>query len=766
MLYKGLDHNMYKLLQHKKIRSLLQPVLNSAGQRHGRVFGRDRSVLLVSLVKQSVRALARNFLGAPLLVDIFYILASLALAIVLLAILGAVGLQFGLDVSPLGEDYVWVDLLQRGNGSGAADLWWALNQRNPLSPWWYIAARNIILHFDAGLLALRYAMAALLALSAYSVVVTVAGCRSRSFALALGILIVFWMANRYTEQIIWNFHVALCASLLSVATYAYFIKAGRRSYLLCGTSIVLYFVAIATYTIQCGAVLAIGYLALRRTWATEADHRSGIFKGVILAICDTAPYVALFGLFLLIWRTTINPGAVAMFSLQFNFGRLLASVREGIWSVDLATFFSRVYGSPDWAVMALVAAGCGLVSLIALRFRSRISGVAPSFIGIPQLLDVVVVLGCLAAPTIALESSSELFWAPGTRWRMIYQLTTPALLLSCGAAILLLTTSTGLRRQWLWTATVGLAVAIGELLSLGHNQLQIEISRNEKFIRDSLIRLVSEDLALGRRPPEQVLLMLDGTARSRWWSSDSLSPIIAQVWLQRGDISFRLINWAPLYDPVVNSYWGGIWRVRFGSDSDGVGNAQWGVTFPYDQTRILKVSDNTAQRVLVANQFDFTGFEVEWDRDGPVTFPGVDSTKLCPLTWSADQDVLSRGWSVPERDGKGGAFRWTVSTSAHLTFPAACPDHSTLRVVVGFATSHNLDGLVLRANGQKLRYRRQTADGSLVYEAELPTGILSAGPTVDLELEVRRLDTVPGDSRRFGVAVRRIEILPPVPDAG
>jgi len=696
------------------------------------------------------------------LLDIFYILASLALAIAVLAILGAVGLQFGLDVSPLGEDYVWVDLLQRGNGSGTADLWWALNQRNPLSPWWYIAAQNIILHFEAGLLALRYAMAALLALSAYYMVVTVAGCRSRSFGLALGILVIFWMANRYTDQMIWNFHVALCASLLSVATYAHFIKDGRRSYILWGTSIVLYFVAITTYTIQSGAVLAIGYLALRRTWVTEADHPSGIFKVVTVAICDTAPYVALFGLFLLIWRTTINPGAVDAFSLQFNFGRLLASVREGIWSVDLATFFSRVYGSPDWAIMALVAAGCGLVALIALRFRTRISGVAPSFIGIAQLLDVLIVLGCLAAPTIALESSSQT-WIPGTRWPMIYQLTTPAFFLSCGAAILLLTTSTGLRRQWLWTATVGLAVAIGELLSLGHNQLQVEISRNEKFIRDSLIRLVSEDLALGRRPPEQVLLMLDGTARSRWRSSDILSPVIARVWLQREDISFRLVNWWP----TPSSYWASWWPIRFGSDSEGVGNAKvLGGAIPYEEVRILDVRNHTAKRVLVANRSDFTGLEVEWNRDGPVTFPGVDSAKLCPLTWFADQDVLSSGWSVPERDGKG-AFRWTVSRSARLVLPAACPDHSTLRVVVGFAiASHNLDDLVLRANGQKLRYRRQIADGSLVYEAELPTGILSAGPTIDLELEVRRLDTVPGDSRRFGVAVRRIEILPPVPDAG
>jgi hypothetical protein len=739
--------------------------------KHRPAFGRGFTVGLVNVVKNRVRAFARNVLSAPLLVDTAYIVASLALAIGVLGILQAVGLQFGLDVSALGEDYVWVDLLQRGSGAGAANLWWALDDRNPLSPWWYIAAQDIILHFDAGLLALRYAMAALLALSAYCMVITVAGCRSRSFALALGVVIVFWMVNRYTEQIIWNFHVALCASLLSVATYAHFIKGDRRSYLLGGTSIVLYFVAIGTYTIQCGAVFAIGYLALRRTWATQADHRSRIVKGVIQAICDTAPYVALFTIFILIWRTTIDAGAVDAFSLQFNPGALLASVREGIWSTDLAPVFSRVYGSPDRDVIVAIAAGFGVLMLTGLQFRNRIGGGTPSIIGVPQLLDVFVVIGCIAAPTIALESSSQT-WTPGARWPMIYQLTTPAFFLSCAAAILLLTTRTGLLRQWLWTATVGLAVVIGELLSLGHNQLQVEISRNEKFIRESIIRLVAEDFALGRRPPEQVLLMLHGVSKSRWRSSDILSPTIARVWLQRKDISFRLVNWLP----TPNSYWASWWPIRFGFDSDGVGNVKVPYNaqlpklldgaVPYDQVRILDVRGHTAQRVLVANKSDFSGREVEWDRDGPITFPGVDPAKLCPLTWSADQDVLSSGWSVPERDEKG-AFRWTTSTSARLTFPAACPDHSTLRVVVAFAiASENLDDLVLKANGQRLRYRRQTTDGSLVYEAELPPGVLSTGPTVDLELAVRMLSTAPGDNRRLGVAVRAIEILPPAPGRG
>ena len=170
--------------------------------------------------------------------------------------------------------------------------------RNPLSPWWYIAARKIILEFDAGLLILRYMTAAVLALSLYCMVVTVAGRQSRLFAISLAILTVFWMANRYTDQVIWNFHGALCASLISVAAYAQFIESGRRAYFLYAVSIIAWFLAFATYTLQCGAVLAIGYLALRRTPVGSFGSRWLVVKRIGLALTDTAPYLALFFSFL------------------------------------------------------------------------------------------------------------------------------------------------------------------------------------------------------------------------------------------------------------------------------------------------------------------------------------------------------------------------------------------------------------------------------------------------------------------------------------
>ena len=193
----------------------------------------------------------RSTLGrmrAAVVLDSAYILAALAALLIVIATLGALGFGVGFDVFPIGEDNNWIDMLQRGRGAEVARLFWTIDHRNPLSPWWYIAARPIILGFDAGLLALRYAIAAVLALAAYCMVVTVAGRRARAFALGVAMVSVVWMANRFTEQVIWNFQGALAASVLSVAAYARFVEEGRRSYRLYAVSMVLWFVAFATYS--------------------------------------------------------------------------------------------------------------------------------------------------------------------------------------------------------------------------------------------------------------------------------------------------------------------------------------------------------------------------------------------------------------------------------------------------------------------------------------------------------------------------------------
>ena len=146
------------------------------------MFPNDRIVPPANRSTNKLRELIRASQTTPLLVDTVCILAGLALTIGVSAFLGSLGLQFGFAVAHMGEDYAWLNLLQTGNGADTASLWWAGSQRNPLAPWWHIAAKDVILGFDAGLLWLRYAMAALLALSSGSAAVGTATFRAGAVA--------------------------------------------------------------------------------------------------------------------------------------------------------------------------------------------------------------------------------------------------------------------------------------------------------------------------------------------------------------------------------------------------------------------------------------------------------------------------------------------------------------------------------------------------------------------------------------------------------
>jgi hypothetical protein len=702
----------------------------------------------------TVSALGR--LRTAVVLDGFCILGAFAALLIVIATLGAFGFGVGFDVFPFGEDNNWVDMLQRGPGAEAARLFWALDHRNPLSPWWYIAARQIILGFDAGLLSLRYAVALLLAIAAYCMVVTVAGRQARAFALGIAMVSVFWMANHYPEQIIWNFQGALAASLFSVAAYARFLDEGGHRYRLYAISIALWFVAFTTYTIQCGAVLAIGYLAFSRARAPNLDTLRSVRERARAAVLDTLPYIVLFGLFLLLWQTTMGPLAAAA-SFHFSGAALLQSLREGVWTSDFRPFYRHVFTSPDRLAFISAAAVCGAAAFLVLNWRERRhSQKAPGISG-RRLVDVLAVVACVAAPTVALESGSDT-WVPGSRWPMIYQLTSPVLLLAIVVA--LLAAATPPLRARLWRGAVALAIAIGALFSLGQNGFQVEITANEKFVRDSIQRLVAEDFAAGLNPPTQILLMLGVPNRLRWRSRDILSPTIARAWLQTDEVSFRLVPWSEPRDPP-GSYEASWWRIQFGPDAEGVGNAKvGGGAVPYQELRILSINGRSARRLTRVDREDFAGFDVQWNRDGPIALPAVDPAQLCPIAWSADRDPLSKGWDAREQDARG-PVRWTTSLSARLTFATSCGRRSLLKVVAAYALSmRNIEHLTLLANGRQLDYRRTFSDGNIVYEAELDQQTLSARPLLDIDLGVDFLDAPAGVARRLGIAIRSVEIVP------
>ena len=76
--------------------------------------------------------------------DLFVILSSWSVLIATMLVLQALGLDFGFDLWPIGEFRNWLEFLQDGRGSNAAKLFWTVDHRNALSPWWYLAARPLI----------------------------------------------------------------------------------------------------------------------------------------------------------------------------------------------------------------------------------------------------------------------------------------------------------------------------------------------------------------------------------------------------------------------------------------------------------------------------------------------------------------------------------------------------------------------------------------------------------------------------------------------
>ena len=104
----------------------------------------------------------------------------------------------------------------------------------------------------------------------------------------------------------------------------------RRPYPLYALSVILWFLAFTTYTIQCGAVVAISYLALRQALSPSVDNRPdprpALSKRLGRTVVDVAPYVVLFGLFVLNWQTTMGPLADSI-PLKFHAVDLLHSLK-------------------------------------------------------------------------------------------------------------------------------------------------------------------------------------------------------------------------------------------------------------------------------------------------------------------------------------------------------------------------------------------------------------------------------------------------------
>jgi hypothetical protein len=461
-------------------------------------------------------------------IDLVLIFAVWSILIGTLLVLQVLGLEFGFDIWPIGEFRNWIKFLQDGEGFSALKLFWAVDNRNALSPWWYLAARPLIVAAPAAPLILHLLVGLFVGVAAYLLLVEVT--RARSFALSVGILSALFLPNIYLDEVVWNFVGALGFTLISIWLFALFCN-DRHNHGYLAASYLAWFVAISTYTIQIGGMAAVFVLSLRERLSAVPWYRA-----VVGAVADALPYAALLMLYMLLWITTSAPAVLpSAYHLQFSFDAFTKSFVFGIWNEHYQIFLI-------WLLRIgprLMVVGFGLLvaTILLLLYRLRPGDYpkpARSSLGFAFLIGA-----CIAGPTVALETMSDV-WTPGTRWPMLMQFWSPFLF--CIMAFTVLSPLPD-RFWWsLWKVVTACAAAFFILLVLGFNHTQVVHVRHERAFFTGLQGAVNQDRLSGLKFPRRYLIQLGDPAY--FLPGVSLADSYAHTILGR-DVTFRYVKSLP-----------------------------------------------------------------------------------------------------------------------------------------------------------------------------------------------------------------------------
>jgi hypothetical protein len=464
----------------------------------------------------------------PVYFDLFLILLVWSILIATMVVLQSLGFEFGFNIWPIGEFRNWIELLQDGPGVNAAKLFWTLDHRNALSPWWYLSARPLIESYPAAPLILHLVSGLFVGIAAYLLMAELTG--SRPFALSVGMLSAIFLPNVHRDEIIWNFVGALGCTLICIWLFALFCADRNRTAYI-SASLAAWFISISTYTIQIGAIGAIFFVSLRGWLSTMSWPRA-----ITRAVADVAPYIALLILYMMLWITTSSIGFPDSYQPQFSFAALSNSIAFGFWNSHYATFWV-------WSVLAigpqLMAVIFGVLAILIgglLHLLAYDCGKRPA---LKSLAFAFLIGACVVAPTVGLEAVSDI-WTPGTRWPMVMQFWTPFVFCILAFAAMVSLSD----RLWspVWKGFTSCASAFVILLALGFNHTQIVHVRQERTFFAALQSVVSEDRISGLKFPRRYFIQ--PAEPLLFLPVGRLADVYAHTILGR-DVTFEIVDVLP-----------------------------------------------------------------------------------------------------------------------------------------------------------------------------------------------------------------------------
>jgi hypothetical protein len=532
-------------------------------------------------------------------VDLGVILLAALATPILFAALRRLGFPLGLRIIPTGEDYNWLRFLMMPTAGDRLYAFWTFDWRNPLSPWWYEAARSLYTGPPNGPYLTRLLMGPVLGTASYAMVMAATAGRARALAAAAGALSAGWTFNAYVDQIYWNMLGGLSCSMLCIACHSAWLGGGRTVTAWHGVSLLFWFAAFTTYAFQSGAILGLALLSVLH----PPDARAPLFRRLWRAAADMVPYVGLFLMFQLIWITVRHPTITQMFAVSPEgvAGRAVHSLWMGVWPggyLHYARMASNALG--PW--LPPIAIGVGVVAGAATWWRSR--DAEP--VKLRDGLLVVALALALSVPTVLMEATSTV-WTLGTRWPMLDQGIKPLFWLG-GAAAALALLPFQWRRAGLGMVSGGLA-AVLLTLSLGHNVRQTTMSSQERSLREGISSVVE-----GASGPVAVVVLVEPGVRSG--ISDLVSASIQRVWFPGRDVGLRILQTRGV-DAFSEQFW---YPVRVGHDR--VVNARvFGGEAPIGAVRVLRFDGQRVVMPASVGAADVAAYAVVWERDMPLIQP-------------------------------------------------------------------------------------------------------------------------------------------------
>jgi hypothetical protein len=539
-------------------------------------------------------------------------------------------------------------------------------------------------------------------------------------------------------------------------------------------SVLLYFLAVATYSLQVTMLLAIPILAVARY--------GGVGPGVSwrkrigLAALDTAFYGFALALFLAIWIGARSESHDAHFTLslagiQDNASQ---SIRLFLWHNDYTQLVLAT--EAHWRLAILVPAVVVSITAFAVLFswvsrtgtavrqsEETSSAVGPGAYQ-PSLLatiaQTVAVAIALALGTILVESLASEVWPPGHRSRMIRQVAQPLLFGSVVFAIAFL--AERLRPR------LGRFVAIGGMAALCTFAFVGTLENNRLLNTDTAVdqRVIS---ALKRmipvtNRPVTIVLIPDGTTLPKW--NAYISDEYVQTEFGSPFLYTRVLHTGP---PVTE--WTDYDSVVFGPDRQGVFMMSYGMTtnwVPYSDILFVRYDGQTVSRLDTVTAEDVAGFRVAFQRDGPITTTlNPETLTDCPANIDFDIPVVGTGWSEPEISPDGTTFTWMNSVKTTLDLGMAIERQLDFEAKIHTVMAPDiLESVQFSVNGQPvLTEVRTDANGSTVVRGTIPASgpltkttklspviLVAIGRTSELGITVNRTVIPEGGNRTLGIA--------------